>query len=173
MPDPDTRPARLFIGLWPPDDVRDAIRDHAQRWTWPRGAAPVRADKFHMTLHFLGFVPHERVPELVRGLHVGFEPFELTLDRGEVWSGGVAVLRPDATPLALRGLHDRLHRALDDLGLRSARQHLKPHLTVARRAQGAVPPAYGGGIRWPVDDYRLIESDLRPPTQYLVRGRYR
>ncbi|WP_280155219.1 RNA 2',3'-cyclic phosphodiesterase [Piscinibacter sp. XHJ-5] len=164
--------ARLFVGLWPPQEVRDAILDDIQRWTWPRGAAPVRGDKLHMTLHFLGFVARERVPELVQALHVGFEPFELTLDRGEVWPGGIAVLRPSAAPPALRELHRGLHRALGPLGVRSARHHLKPHITLARRAQGAEPPVQCEAIHWSVRDYVLVESDLRPPTQYIVRGRY-
>lgn len=177
MPGPDLPPeaqrlVRLFIGLWPPDAVRDGIREHMQRWTWPRAAAPVRADKLHMTLHFLGFVPPERMAALVPALDVGFEPFELSLDRAELWSGGIAVLRTQAAPPELRALHDRLNRALGDLGLRAARQHLKPHVTVARRAHGALPPAQREVIRWTVADYRLIESDLRPPTQYVVRGRY-
>jgi 2'-5' RNA ligase len=171
-PAPILRPKRLFVGLWPPDAVRDAIRAHMQRWTWPRSAAPVRADKLHMTLHFLGLVPDERVSALVPALDVGFEPFELNLDRPQLWSGGIAVLRTQATPPALRVLHDRLNQALGDLGLRAARQHLKPHVTVARRARGALPPPERDVIRWPVAEYHLIESDLRPPTQYVVRGRY-
>ena len=72
--------ARLFVGLWPDDVVRDALLAHAEHWSWPAGVRRVQRDKLHMTLHFLGAVPRERVASLVQGLAVSFEPFELTLD---------------------------------------------------------------------------------------------
>ena len=164
--------ARLFVGLLPPEEVRDAMVRHVEQWSWPRGASRVVRDKLHLTLHFLGSVPRDRIPVLVQGLAVRFEPFELRLDHGELWSGGVAVLRPAGTPPALRALHERLHRALDRLEQASARQHLQPHVTLARHAQGARPPAQHEDIPWVVDSFALIESDLRS-SQYVVRHEYR
>jgi 2'-5' RNA ligase len=171
--DPAAPTARLFLGLSPPDPVREALQRHADCWAWPRGAARVRPDKLHATLHFIGAVPRARVPELVAGLAVPFEPFELHLHRVEVWPGGIAVVGPAVAPPALVPLHAGLHRALEDLGLSSARPTLRPHVTLARRARGAIPPAERDDIVWPVDGYALIESDLRPPTQYRIVAAWR
>jgi 2'-5' RNA ligase len=128
----------------------------------------VRADKLHMTLHFLGAVPRSRTTELAQGLAVQFEPFELRLDHGELWSGGIAVLRTAVTPAPLVQLHRRLGRALERLRLPPARSELRPHVTLARHAQGATPPAQREDIAWAVDGFALIESDLRPPTRYHI-----
>jgi 2'-5' RNA ligase len=166
-----SEPARLFIGLWPSEDVRDAVWRHAQAWSWPRTASRVRREKLHMTLHFLGELPRERVAGVAQGLEVPVEPFELVLDRGEVWHGGIAVLRTAATPPGLRDLHERLTHVLARLELSPARSQLKPHVTLARRAQGAVAPACEP-MGWSVDSFVLIESDLRPPGAYRIVRRF-
>ena len=167
--DADATPhARLFIGLWPPGTVREAVLRHAERWSWPRGVRRVRGDKVHMTLHFLGALPRERVADLRDGLAVAFEPFALHLDRDAVWPGGIAVLDPTVVPPALPALHARLGDALQRCGITPERRPWRAHLTLARRAQGAVPPVDGAGIDWPVEGYALIESDLRPPARYRV-----
>ena len=64
----DTRPAttRLFLALWPDPAVRDALRTWRDLWSWPRGASPVATDKLHLTLHFLGSQPSERLPTVSR-----------------------------------------------------------------------------------------------------------
>jgi 2'-5' RNA ligase len=164
--------ARLFVGLWPSQGVRDAVRRHADRWTWPQGAALVPDAKLHLTLHFLGAVERDRIDGLLQGLALPFEPFALRLVRGELWPGGIAVLRPAGTPAALQSLHARLHGALQRLGQRSVRPRLTPHVTLARRALGAVPPPAPDDIAWAVDGYALIESSLQPPAGYRVLRRY-
>jgi 2'-5' RNA ligase len=169
---PPSDTARLFVGVWPPDEVRDAVLRHAERWSWPRGARRVRGDKVHMTLHFLGAVPRERVDGLTHALAVPFEPFSMRLERGAVWPGGIAVLEPEVVPPQLQRLHARLGDALQAVGMATERRAFRAHLTLARQAQGAAPPAESAGIEWPVDEYVLIESDLRPPTRYRVIRRW-
>jgi 2'-5' RNA ligase len=164
--------ARLFIGLWPDSATRDALHACERRWVWSPRAVPVLRERLHLTLHFLGAVPRERVAGLVDGLDVGFDPFELTLEQAEVWHGGVAVLRSVDVPPALQALHARLHAALDTLQQPSVREHLLAHVTLARHAQGARPPARFTPIRWCVDGYALIESERRPPASYRVLQAY-
>jgi len=164
--------ARLFIGLWPDEPTRDALHACERRWTWPPRAALVTRERLHLTLHFLGAVPRERVADLVDGLDLAFEPFELVLDHAEVWHGGIAVLQSIAVPPALQALHARLHRALDALQQASARGRLKAHVTLARHAQGALPPPEFASIPWRVGGYALIESERRPPASYRVLQSY-
>jgi 2'-5' RNA ligase len=118
----------------------------------------VRRDKLHLTLHFLGEVPRERLPELARELVVPVEPFQLRLNRDQLWEGGIAVLSPAAMPEALRVLHAGLHDVLRRLQLTPARERLRPHVTLARRAAGALRPGTEVDIAWPVGGYALVES---------------
>ena len=164
--------ARLFIGLWPPDDVREAVMEHAARWSWPRGTRLVRRDKVHLTMHFLGSVPDDRIGALARGIELPFEPFELQLTHGELWPGGIAVLAPRVVPPALSELHERLGRALGGLDHAPERSQLRAHVTLARHARHALPPTQDDDIRWAVQGYALIESDRRPPTTYRTLASY-
>ena len=125
-----------------------------------------------MTLHFLGRVPRVRMAEVVEGLTVPFEPFELRLDHGELWSGGIAVLAAAEVPAPLATLHGSLQRALEGLGVPSVRSSLRPHVTLARRARGAVPPVECEEIAWAVDGYALVESVLGPRSQYRVAAQW-
>jgi 2'-5' RNA ligase len=154
------RPAqRLFTALWPTPAVRAALALCQDTWTWPRQAARVKPDQFHVTLHFLGDVPDERVPELAQALRLPFEPFTLDLGEPEVWPNGVAVVQPYATPSALQRLHAALGVRIASLGLPVESRPYRPHVTLARRAHAATPPARGPGLHWQVDDgYVLVRS---------------
>lgn len=165
--------ARLFIGLWPDESTRQALHDHQALWQWGRQALPTRRDRLHMTLYFLGDWPREDIPMLVQGLHVPFEPFTLTLDDAGVWRNGIARIGPLHRPRELLALHDHLDRALAQLGIAvRGSSHFEPHITLARDARHAVAPRQAPSIRWPVTDYVLIESDLRPPATYRVLADY-
>jgi len=149
---------RLFLALWPNDAVRDRLRAWRDAWTWPRGAAPVHTDKLHVTLHFLGSQPTARLPELLDGLAVPFSPFNLQLGRAALWHNGIAVLEPHSEPQGLLDLHARLSDALQALGLTPEARTYRPHVTMARRANGAGVPASGPAIDWAITHYALVES---------------
>lgn len=120
-PPPSDRSARLFIGLWPDLEMRAALVRHQAVWRWPVGARPTLPERLHLTLHFLGALPRDRIAPLAQALALPFEPFVLTLDRPELWSGANAVLRPATVPPALAALHGRLQRVLDELARPSTR----------------------------------------------------
>jgi 2'-5' RNA ligase len=168
------RPAttRLFLALWPEDAVRDQLVAWRDAWTWPRGASPVATPKLHLTLHFLGNLPSERLPELQEGFQVPFEPFELALGKPVLWHHGIAVLEPLSEPPELLGLHSRLSEALVRLGLEPEERKYKPHVTLARRAAGAELPAGGPAISWQARGYALIESRKDEGGAYVVLREY-
>jgi RNA 2',3'-cyclic 3'-phosphodiesterase len=159
---------RLFVGLMPSRQTQDQIKRWADAWQWPAGAQRTKAERLHLTLHFLGNVPAVKLPALKDGLHVPFEPFELGLGMPEVWNQGVAVMRPVMTPAGLQGLHALLNAALLRLRVHSVRGAFTPHITLARHAAGAVPPARPLSIRRRVDHYMLIRSELGAPARYVV-----
>ena len=150
---------RLFLALWPDPAIRHALREQRDAWTWPRGASPVHADKLHVTLHFLGEVPSERVPELRQGFAVPFTPFTLSIGLPKLWPHGIAVLEPHTEPPALLELHAKLSNALVALGLQPEARAYRPHVTLARRAGHAIVPPQSAPLTWQVDGYALVESN--------------
>ncbi|MES2898563.1 MAG: RNA 2',3'-cyclic phosphodiesterase [Pseudomonadota bacterium] len=150
--------ARLFIALWPEDGVRDALAAWRDGWQWPRHATPVRTARLHVTLHFLGDVAAERLPDLGPALACQFEPFTLSFGHNQLWPHGIAVLEPHSTPAALTTLHAALALRLQQLGVPTDSRPYRPHATLARRAAGATSPQCGPAIDWRVERYALMQS---------------
>lgn len=149
---------RLFIALWPDEAIRHELALQRDAWSWPRSASPVHTDRLHVTLHFLGNVERELIPDLADALAVPFEPFSLTFSRHELWDHGIAVLEPDIAPPALMDLRLQLGRTLDGAGMALDTRSYRPHVTLARRAVKAAPPPPSPGLLWQVSGYRLMES---------------
>ena len=167
-PLPDA-PRRLFVGLWPPADVRDAIAEARRHFAWPRGARLTPAAKLHLTLHFLGNVAPGQEHHLREALaDLDMPAFDLTLREPQNWRSGLVVWLPDEQPalLALRGhVATRMARA----GL-VAQRPWTPHVTLARDAAGAAPPDTLPPLAWPVRDVALVWS--RPREGYAVLQTY-
>jgi RNA 2',3'-cyclic 3'-phosphodiesterase len=171
----ETTPAlslRLFTALWPGSALAADIARWQTAWQWPAQAARIMPERLHVTLQFLGNVPAARLPELVDGLNVQFEPFTLALGAGEVWRNGVAVLLPDEVPAALAGLHSRLGDAVRRLGLSPEERPYRPHVTLARRAWGATPPAAGADLRWRVAGGYVLVRSLPGGAGYEILERF-
>ncbi len=170
---PDSPTARLFLALWPPLEIRQHLQALQQRWSWPPRAAPVRVDQLHLTLHFLGNVPVQRLDEFSRTLAVSAEALTLDLAQGRpgVWPGGIAVLELAPPPGLLR-LHAALGDALARLNWPVEARRYRPHVTLARRAAGAQPPAgLLPPVCWRADPgYVLVRS--RPGRGYEVLQAY-
>jgi len=165
--------ARLFVALWPGPAVRDALVAQQALWHWPAGVRPVAPERLHLTLHFLGAVPDDRFEAVAAALALGpSAPIELRLDRGEVWPRGIAVLGPAAVPPALTALHARLAGALTGAGVTPESRPYRPHVTLARHADGAVPPAAAPAVVWQAEGHALVESCRAPQAGYRVLRRY-
>jgi 2'-5' RNA ligase len=154
--EPDT--VRLFVTLWPDEDVRAALRAYRNGWQWPRGAAAMHGAKLHLTLHFLDSQPRALLPAIEAALALPFAPFDLSFGYPEVWRHGSAVLAPLTTPDALLDLHAALGQALQGVGITPEERPFRPHVTMGRHATGAVVPVEPPDIAWPVTGYALVES---------------
>jgi RNA 2',3'-cyclic 3'-phosphodiesterase len=166
------RPLRLFLAIWPDAAARTTLAEWQRQWQWPPRAALVKAEKLHLTLHFLGDVPAARFPDLVAGLEVPFERFELQLGRADVWPGGIAVLRPERTPPELQRLHERLVEPLSKLELPVESRPFRAHVTLARRATGARPPAQGPDLSWRADEGYVLVRSVPGGSAYEVLARF-
>jgi 2'-5' RNA ligase len=150
--------ARLFIALWPDEATRMELARRRDAWAWPRSASPVKTERLHVTLHFLGDVARDRIPDLAAALSVPFESFSLAISRPVLWPHGMAVLEPDAVPIELNHLHERLGKALVGEGIALDARAYRPHVTLARRAGKTVPPSADAPVHWHIAGYRLMES---------------
>lgn len=162
---------RLFLALWPDAEVRAALREQALCWGWPDAARRYDESDWHLTLHFLGALPAERLAGLRAGLAVDVEPFELLLDRAELWRG-IAVLTCEQVPPALLRLHAALGHAMQCLDLLPDARPYRPHLTLARSAVGAQLPLEPPRIAWPVRGYALVRSTADPRWRYDAVQQY-
>ncbi len=169
---PSSEAARLFLALWPGAAAREALQQWRDAWHWPAGAAPVRDDKLHLTLHFIGNVPRDRLSEIEAALAVPFAAFDLAFGRATLWPHGLAVLQSLSTPARLIELHASLREALQRRQLPTEDRAFRPHVTLARRAAGATPPGDGPALRWRVRGYELMESRLGAGGGYRVVRRY-
>lgn len=159
--------ARLFLALWPEPAIRGDFIAWRDRWQWPRTATPVHDDKLHLTLHFIGNVERTRLSSL-RGelrdtLRVPMAPVELDFGVPELWHHSLAVLVPLAAPPALLALQAALGERLAAAGLVLEDRPYRPHVTMARRANGVALPVGGPPIHWRATGYALMES---------IEGRY-
>lgn len=162
---------RLFLALQPPPAVQAGLAAHVATWRWPAGAAVYAPADWHLTLHFIGPVPRAQLPALRAGLSLPLPPFTLRLGWPALWPHGLAVLLPSETPPPLQALHAQLAQRLQGLGLRLDARPYRPHLTLARRADGALAPELLT-LDWPVAAYALMESTGRPDTRYQVLQPY-
>jgi len=81
------------------------------------------------------------------------------------------VLEPIVVPAGLLALHAALVPSLHAIGLRTDERPFRPHVTLARHAQGASLPAEDARWRWPVNGYALVHSVRGPPLRYEVLQR--
>ena len=155
---------RLFVALWPDAGAHEWLRACDAAIAWPAAAARAGADRWHITLHFLGATPRSRLPELLPALQQPFDPFAFELGRVEAWPRGLVVVEPAQSAPALQDLQAALGQALLRVGLPVESRAFKPHVTLARRAARATLAAPSAPQRWPVSAYALVAS---------AGGRYR
>lgn len=163
---------RLFLALWPDEHVRAQIAAHADQWHWPSGAQRYSPQDWHVTLHFLGNVDADRVPEIAAAVNLPCPPFELRLDQPRLWPHGLAVLCAQELPAELQALHAQLGQALSELGLALETRPYQAHVTLARHAAAASPPRDAEPVLWPVRGLALVESTRDKAQRYRVLRQY-
>jgi 2'-5' RNA ligase len=157
---------RYFLALWPDEATCERIAEHQSLWRWPAGARVYRPEDWHVTLHFIGALEASQLTTLSASLPHPCRRFVLTLDHPELWPHGLAVLGADQVPEGLLELHQKLGRALQAQGLNTDIRPYRPHLTLARHADGAQPPPGAPSIRWSPKGYSLVESTGEPTARY-------
>ncbi|MDN2704588.1 RNA 2',3'-cyclic phosphodiesterase [Janthinobacterium sp. SUN100] len=163
---PDAHCPRLFYALWPDAATRLALA----AWQARLEGKPVRADKLHLTLAFLGQHPASELPALLDILeHMPTHAMPLLFDHAShftqlalTWA---ALARPSPALLDLRAA---CMQRLAEQGLAPRFEHdrFTPHVTLARQAP---PPAVEdfAPIAWQADELVLVES-LKSSGDYRI-----
>jgi 2'-5' RNA ligase len=136
--------SRLFFAL----TCSPALRKSISQWRASlslRVGRPVPAANFHLTLLFLGSVDQAQIAEIcatASKITVPGKTLTLVLDRLEVWRKSKAmVLTPDDAPPELMRLSYALEQAMLKFGDDKEAKEFRPHLTLSRDYQSAVPEA--------------------------------
>jgi len=147
---------RLFFALWPDARVRVQLAAVSRHWV----RRPVANDKLHMTLLFLGRrSEQERACFCQAASKIQCEPFELQMDYLGGWPrAGIQWLGTSQIPGVLSGLVDGLTAVSEPCGFEAEKRPFVPHVTLARKVRHPKVKAGLEAIRWPVQDFVLIES---------------
>ncbi|WP_420452564.1 RNA 2',3'-cyclic phosphodiesterase [Ilumatobacter sp.] len=150
--------SRLFVCLWPPDDVVDALCElHRKDQV---GARFVPPENWHVTLRFLGDADPAEVAHALEGadLPPAFVELGPAVDIGD--RGTLFVPATGAAELA-RSVVD----ATRGLGDAPVRRRFLGHVTLGRVRRGANVPRVLGDLvhaSWEPARASLVESTLRP-----------
>jgi 2'-5' RNA ligase len=171
----------LFFALWPDDNVRERIASaaaHLKSSHGPRGRW-TRADRYHLTLRFLG--THATLPESLlaaataAGDAVRTPAFGFALDqagsfrnRDIPWWLGCR-----AMPAGLDALWNALAEALVANGAPpEERARRVAHVTIFRDADRTLGDEPIEPIPWPVRDFVLVDSELGGAARYTILKRW-
>jgi 2'-5' RNA ligase len=149
---------RLFVAVWPPDDVMAGLQDLSR----PDGVRWSTEEQWHITLRFLG---NDNDPQpLVDALSsIEHGPADVHL------GPATKKLGPGVLMLPVRGL-DALAHAVHDATEAAVpiTEHgpFRGHLTVARaHSRGQIPRSLEGApfdARWTATSFALVRSQTKP-----------
>ena len=167
---------RVFFALWPGEEVARQFDEAGRQAHQALGGRRMRRDTLHLTLAFIGEVAPERLEVLcgVAGA-IRLPAFDLSFDRGQcVARKKIFWAAANAIPDALRDLAAGLNGQLKAAGFRTEDRPFAAHVTLLRHARcDGTPPPDGLRIDWPVQDFVLVESDLKPEgVRYRILQRW-
>ncbi len=148
---------RLFIAVNLSDVVRDSLIE-MQNALYDRGVRGnyTSEENLHLTLAFIGEYP-DFEPVLDALSSVAFRPFELSLEGmgcfDDLWWAGVR----NSVPLT--AVVRRLRRALAEGNIPFDKKRFSPHITLIRKASGALPGIAPEPASMTVNIISLMRSD--------------
>ena len=153
---------RLFFALWPPDELRTRIARATRAEVQGTGGKPTPQENLHITLHFLGPTPEDRIAPLIeRVAALPMEPFDLVLDHYGYWNRSRTLwMSLRETPPVLAELARDLRRIAHELGFPKDRRAFLPHITLVRKVNRLTPRDPPAPIEWAVNEFVLAGSRL-------------
>lgn len=162
---------RLFIALWPDEEIRNALRQLQQGM---RGRL-VAYENIHLTLSFLGQQPATLIPRLTDILtHLPPLAMSMQLDKiGYFTRNRIVWAGMHRAPVTLLTLHEELTQALAEAGIAcDAGRAFRPHVTLARDAELPADLVFDP-VAWRADRIALVRSVTQPhgPSYEVVASR--
>jgi 2'-5' RNA ligase len=180
---------RLFIGIRPPEFVRERLLDTMEALD---GARWIDEDNLHLTLRFIGEVERPAANDLAEALgRIECSSFELRVagtgafDRSRRHQSYPHAVWARVPPTdQLEALRLKVERACERAGLGRETRRFTPHITLARTDRATEPVAdwlaawcdLAAGP-WTVEDFVLFESHLghtgavyEEVVRYALRG---
>jgi RNA 2',3'-cyclic 3'-phosphodiesterase len=166
---------RLFLALWPTDDLQRRLDEQAHQFPLEGRARRVPARNLHVTLAFLGEVWSERVDAITAvAARARAERFELELNQIETLPGSnVLCMTTDRPPPALLTLADELRSGLREQGFKMEDRAFRAHVTLARDVRRRQPVMRIPSLHWQVREFVLVESQrARAGSEYAIVQRW-
>lgn len=170
------RPDRLFFAVRLPQGAAAQAEELCRRLCEQHGlrGSVVRADRLHITLHWLddyrGLPPEIVAAALKAGELVTAAPFDVVMDRVHSYSdGGLALSGTRLTDL--RSFQKHVGDAMDTSGIgRLKRSTFRPHVTLLYNNHPIesfpIPP-----IWWTVREFALIHS-IQGQSRHIALGEW-
>jgi 2'-5' RNA ligase len=154
---------RLFFAAFPDDEARRSLLASVRDIAW-QSASLHPAEKYHITVLFLGEVPDRSVRDVREVGEAQRVPcITLRFGRWESWPASRAVVAAATEcPESLMRLRQGLALGLADRGIAFDDKPLRPHITVARKlAQAPVLPELSE-FRCTLRAFSLVSSVTAP-----------
>jgi RNA 2',3'-cyclic 3'-phosphodiesterase len=156
---------RLFVAIDLPTDVRVALAN------WISGNKPaaagykwVAAENLHVTLKFIGERPDIDIAPISQALGRTVFPAPIELEVSGVGSFPNVLFANVRAPETLSALARDIEQCLEPLGIAIEKRDFTPHLTLARRKEGARFPRDVGAHekfgQFAADEFILYQSVL-------------
>jgi 2'-5' RNA ligase len=132
----DTKPSRVFFAIFPDKFARAQLTYQAEQLVLICGGNPVRAQRIHLTLLFLGNIAAHRIGLLQQSMkNIAVKKFEFQLEEICYWKKNRIVYgQAKQFPTELFILVDSLKTTLSEAGLLIEKNIYKPHVTLVRQA---------------------------------------
>lgn len=166
---------RLFFALWPDDEVRERIIEVCNQLPALQGQRLVEPGNIHLTLHFLGNIPLQRIDcFLKQAARVKASPFALQIvHSGYFKKARVLWLGCRHQPAELVNLHKQSGKMIRTCGYQPEQRPYHPHITCARKVTHAIPGIAFKPIHWPVSRFVLVQSNSLPDgVEYKVKASF-
>ena len=173
---PSSKSVRVFLALWPDDDVRAALAAWQVTLQVLCGGRETPAMNLHNTLIFLGVVKTERLEALNLAVEeVRGKSFQLIFDIARYWGHNhIIYAAPSVVPEQLLQLESGLESSLRKHHFNFDKRSYKPHITLQRHAHWTdtplpTMPAISCGFH----DFVLVQSvSAAQGVRYEVLSRF-
>lgn len=160
----DNKVERLFLALWPGDELRKQIKRNSKSLLHHGGGRPVALENIHITLAFLGNLnaDQRKCVELVAD-GIQCPVFSLILDHAGHWSRPrVLWIGASETPDALSQLVADLYKGIHRCGIELDSRPYRAHLTLMRKVNKAPADLNFQSLEWRVGSFVLVKSTTYP-----------